>query len=225
MSFLGHMFNKVGHKKVSDFFEIRGNYMNKEVLEKIKQKALNEHIPIIMDDTLEVIEKYLKDNKPKRILEIGTAVGYSAMCFSEFLADNGIIDTIERDEERIKEAKINIKNVGVQDKINIYEGDAVEILPTLNEKYDMVFIDAAKGKYPFFLKEALRMINTNGIIFADNILYKGYVMSDYNKHKQRTAVRNLREYIKEVSENPNLETEILEVGDGLAISKIKRHRN
>ena len=195
--------------------------MDKNKLEEIKQKALEDHIPIIMDDTLEVIGKKLKENPPKRILEIGAAVGYSAMCFSEFLAEDGIIDTIERDEERIKEAKVNIKNVGVEDKINLYEGDAVEILPTLNGKYDMVFIDAAKGKYPFFLKEALRMINQNGVIFADNILYKGYVMSDYNKHKQRTAVRNLREYIKEVSENPNLETEILEVGDGLAISEIK----
>lgn len=195
--------------------------MNKQELEKIKKKALEDHIPIIMDDTLDVIEKELKENPPKKILEIGAAVGYSAMCFSEFLADDGKIDTIERDEERIKEAKENFKKVGVEDKIHLYEGDAVEILPTLNEKYDMVFIDAAKGKYPFFLKESLRMINSDGIIFADNILYKGYVMSDYNKHKQRTAVRNLREYIKEVSENPNLETEILEVGDGLAISRIK----
>ena len=195
--------------------------MNKNELEIIKQKALEEHIPIIMDDTLEVIERELKENPPKRILEIGAAVGYSAMCFSEFLADGGKIDTIERAEERIQEDKENFKKVGVEDKINLYEGDAVEILPTLNEKYDMVFIDAAKGKYPFFLKESLRMINKNGVIFADNILYKGYVMSDYNKHKQRTAVRNLREYIKEVSENPNLETEILEVGDGLAISRIR----
>ena len=193
--------------------------MNKEELEIIKKKALNEHIPIIMDDTLEVMEKYLTKLQPKKILEIGTAVGYSAMCFSEFLAEDGVIDTIERDEDRIKEAKENFKKVGVEDKINLYEGDAVEILPTLNKKYDAVFIDAAKGKYPFFLKESLRMLNTHGIIFADNILYKGYVMKDYNKHKQRTAVRNLREYIKEVSENPNLETEILEVGDGLAISK------
>ena len=193
--------------------------MNYIELEKIKQKALEDHIPIIMDDTLEVIEKYLKNEKPTRMLEIGTAVGYSAICFSEFLAENGVIDTIERDEEGIQEAKENFKKVGVEDKIKLYEGDAVEILPTLNEKYDMVFIDAAKGKYPFFLKESLRMINENGVIFADNILYKGYVMSDYNKHKQRTAVRNLREYIKEVSENPNLETEILEVGDGLAISR------
>lgn len=190
------------------------------MLDNIKQKALEDHIPIIMDDTLEVIEKYLRKMKPKRILEIGTAVGYSAICFSKFLDKDGIIDTIERDEERIEEAKINIKNMDLEKVIHIYEGDAVEILPTLNNKYDVVFIDAAKGKYPFFLKESLRMINKNGIIFADNILYKGYVLSDYNKHKQRTAVRNLREYIKEISDNPNLETEILEVGDGLAISKI-----
>ena len=195
--------------------------LNTIALKKIKQKALEEHIPIIMDETLEVIEKYLSNNKSNRILEIGTAVGYSAICFTEFLAENGVIDTIEREEERVKEARINIQLAEVEDKIHIYEGDAVEILPTLNNRYDVVFIDAAKGKYPFFLKEALRMINKDGIIFADNILYKGYVMSDYNKHKQRTAVRNLREYIKEVSENPNLETEILEVGDGLAVSKIK----
>ena len=191
------------------------------MLDNIKKKALEDHIPIIMDDTLEVIEKYLTDLKPKRILEIGTAVGYSAICFSKFLAEDGVIDTIERDVERIKEAKINIKNMNLEDKIHIYEGDAVEILPKLQEKYDVVFIDAAKGKYPFFLKESLRMLNNNGIIFADNILYKGYVMSDYNKHKQRTAVRNLREYIAEITQNPDLETEILEVGDGLAISRKK----
>ncbi|HJJ10470.1 MAG TPA: O-methyltransferase [Clostridiaceae bacterium] len=198
--------------------------MNEFELEKIKEKALENHIPIIMDDTLEVIAKILIEKKPKRILEIGTAVGYSAMCFSKYLAEDGLIDTIERDEKRIEEAKQNFKKVEVENKINLYEGDAVEILPTLNEKYDVVFIDAAKGKYPFFLKEALRMLKQDGIIFADNILYKGYVMSDYNKHKQRTAVRNLREYIKETTENPNLETEILEVGDGLAISKMKSNK-
>jgi len=195
--------------------------MDKIALEQIKQKAINEHIPIIMDDTLEVVAKILTNMQPKRILEIGTAVGYSAMCFSAYLEKDGVIDTIERDEIRVKEAKENIKKVGVEEKINIYIGDAVEILPTLNNKYDVIFIDAAKGKYPFFLEQAIRLINPNGVILADNILYKGYVMSDYNKHKQRTAVRNLREYIQEATNNPNLETEILEVGDGLAISKVK----
>lgn len=194
--------------------------MNEKELEIIKQKALDEHIPIIMDDTLEIIAKVLNDTNPKRILEIGTAVGYSAMCFSKYLTEDGIIDTIERDEARVIEARENINKVGVKNKINIIEGDAVEILPRLNDRYDVVFIDAAKGKYPFFLKEAIRMLNKNGIIFADNILYKGYVMSDYNKHKQRTAVRNLREYIKLATEDPNLKTEILEVGDGLAITRV-----
>ena len=192
---------------------------NNNSLKNIKQKAINEHIPIIMDDTLFEIAKRMKKLKPTKILEIGTAVGYSAICFSKFLGDNGKIDTIERDIDRANEAIENIKIMGLEDKINVIIGDAVEILPTLDEKYDMIFIDAAKGKYPFFLKESLRLLADNGIIFADNILYKGYVMSDYNKHKQRTAVRNLREYIKEVTESPNLDTEILEVGDGLAVTK------
>ncbi|MFR0823406.1 MAG: O-methyltransferase [Clostridia bacterium] len=195
--------------------------MDIEELEKIKQKALQEHIPIIMDDTLEVVADILSQIKPKKILEIGTAVGYSAMCFSKYLQEDGWIDTIEREKERIEEAKENIQRVGVKDRIHIWEGDAVEILPTMQENYDMVFIDAAKGKYPFFLKEALRMLAPQGVILADNVLYKGYVMGDYNKHKQRTAVRNLREYISEVTQNPDLETKILEVGDGLAISKRK----
>ena len=194
--------------------------MNEVELEKIKVKALENHIPIIMDDTLEVVGDLLNKIKPKFILEIGTAVGYSAMCFSKYISEGGYIDTIEREHERVEEAKKNIELVGILDKVNIIEGDAVEILPTINKKYDVVFIDAAKGKYPIFLKEALRLINKNGYIIADNVLYKGYVMSDYNKHKQRTAVRNLREFIAEITKNPTLETKILEVGDGLAIIKV-----
>ena len=144
--------------------------MNKEKLQKIKEYALERHIPIIMDDTLEVIDEILTKKKPEKILEIGTAVGYSAMCFSEYLVQGGRIDTIERDEQRVLETKENIKKVGVEEKIKIYEGDAVEILPTLNEQYDVVFIDAAKGKYPFFLEQALRMLKPDGVILADNIL-------------------------------------------------------
>ena len=192
-----------------------------KTIEQIKEKALNEHIPIIMDDTLEVVGKVLQELKPNKILEIGTAVGYSAICFSKYLSEDGRIDTIERDEERIAEAKINIKDLNLEEKINIIVGDAVEILPTLNEKYDAIFIDAAKGKYPFFLKEAIRMLSDKGIIIADNILYKGYTLSDYNKHKQRTAVRGLREYLKELEENEELKTELLEVGDGLTITRRK----
>ncbi len=195
--------------------------MKQKQLEIIKQKALENHIPIIMDETLEVMQQALQHNPPKKILEIGAAVGYSAICFSQFLAEGGTIDTIEREKERIAEAKENIQAMGLENVIRLYEGDAVEILPTLEGPYDMVFIDAAKGKYPFFLEQAIRMLSINGVIFADNILYKGYVMSDYNKHKQRTAVRNLRQYIHDITENPLFDTEILEVGDGLAISRKK----
>ena len=194
--------------------------MNEIELEKIKQKALEEKIPIIMDDTLEVIDEILSKDKPEKILEIGTAVGYSAICFSKYLKENGRIDTIEREEDRVIQAKENIQRAEVEKRINILFGDAVEILPTLKDKYDVIFIDAAKGKYPFFLEQAIRMVNKNGIIIADNVLYKGYVLGDYNKHKQRTAVRNLREYIYKITNTPNIQTEILEVGDGLAISKM-----
>ena len=195
------------------------------MLNKIKQKALEEHIPILMDDTLKTIKEILIKEKPKKILEIGTAVGYSAICFAKILLENCgekniLIDTIELDEIRAREAITNISNMDLENIIKVHIGNAVELLPTFNDKYDVIFIDAAKGKYPIFLKEAIRLSHKNSIILADNILYKGYVMSDYNKHKQRTAVTHLREYIKEAKENKVLETKILEVGDGLAVSKI-----
>lgn len=141
------------------------------------------------------------------------------MCFAQNLSEDGVLDTIEIEEQRVNEANENIKAVGLSDKINVIFGNAIEILPTLHEKYDVIFIDAAKGKYLNFLEQALRLINLDGYIIADNVLYKGYVLSDYNLHKQRTAVNKLREYLRLVQENKNLETQILDVGDGLAISK------
>ena len=113
--------------------------------------------------------------------------------------------------------------MGLQEQIHILVGDALEILPTLTEEsYDIIFIDAAKGKYPFFLEQSIRLAKKKAVILADNILYKGYVLGDYHKHKQRTAVNHLREYIKESTENPNLQTKILDVGDGLAISQLQK---
>ena len=194
--------------------------MNKIELEKIKVNAIENHIPIIMNETLEVIAKYLLEIKPKRILEIGSAVGYSAMCFSEYLDEDGIIDTIEKDEERYNQAVENIKNCEIDKNVNLIFGDAVEEIEKLkNNKYDIIFIDANKGKYPYYLEKAIPMLNVGGYIFADNVLYKGYVLSDYNKHKQRTAVTHLRQYLGDVSSNDKLETTLLEVGDGLCISK------
>jgi len=189
-------------------------------LQQIKEKALENRVPIIMDDTLEKIEELLKEAKPKRLLEIGAAVGYSAICFEKYVSLK--IDTIEQDEGRFLEAKANIEDLGLSNKINLIKGNAVEILQNMNieneeEKYDFVFIDAAKSKYPIFLEEALKLTTKNAIIVADNVLLKGYVLSDYNAHKQRTAVRHLREFLQMIKENENLESEILEIGDGLAV--------
>ena len=195
---------------------------NNSKIVKIKKKALEDHIPIIMDEVLEKIYETIGDNRLSSILEIGTAYGYSSICFTKMLEKGGKIDTIERDAESIKHAKKNIKSMKLEDTINVFEGDAVEILKTLNGTYDMVFIDAAKSKYPIFLEHALRLTHKGSYIIADNVLFKGYVLSDYNKHKQRTAVNHLREFLKMVQENPNLETELLSIGDGVTISKVER---
>ena len=195
-----------------------------EILKEIKEKALENRVPILQDPSLDLIMMVLNLIKPNKILEIGTAVGYSAINFASTLkGEDSFIKTIEINDKMYDIATQNVKDMGLQDHIKIINADATKYLPELNEDnmYDVVFIDAAKGKYPIFLHEALRLTNESGVILADNILYKGYVMSDYNKHKQRTAVRNLREYIKEATEDEELNTEILDVGDGLAVSRIK----
>lgn len=191
-----------------------------KTLIEIKKEALNNKIPIILDDTLEEIKKILLKEKPKNILEIGTATGYSSICFEYILNNNVKIDTIEIDEERVNKAIENIKKMKMQKNINVLIGNALEILPKLKSKYDFIFIDSVKSKYPIFLSEAIRLSKKGTYIIADNVLYKGYVLGGYNKHKQRTAVNNLREFIKQISIDKNLETKILEVGDGLSVSKV-----
>ena len=114
----------------------------------------------------------------------------------------------------------NIKLIGTDSQIDIFQGDAMEILPTFNKQYDVIYIDANKGKYPIYLQHAIRLSKVGTVILADNILYKGYVLGDYNKHKQRTAVKHLREYIAETMSNERLETEILKIGDGLSITRV-----
>lgn len=192
---------------------------NIKELERIKEEAIDNHIPILMDESLDEILKIIKEEQPKQILEIGTAIGYSASEFA-ITCPNAHIDTIELDEDRYNQAKENAKLIGTDKQITFYLGDAVKVLEGFNGKYDLIYIDANKGKYPIYLQHAIRLANINAIILADNILYKGYVLSDYNKHKQRTAVRHLREYIAETMLNEHLETEILNIGDGLSISRV-----
>lgn len=192
---------------------------NYELLDEIEKYGRANKIPILLDDSLEYISNLLSSVKPMRILEIGTAIGFSAINFSKYLADGGRIDTIEIESLRVEQALQNIERVGVSDKIRVIEGDALDILPYLVEKYDVVFIDAAKGKYNEFFEHAKRLCKPGGYIIADNVLYKGMVQSDYNKHKQRTAVNKLRIFIDTVLNDKELESKLLDIGDGLMICK------
>lgn len=194
-----------------------------EILNSIKQEALENHVPIIEDDSLEYIENILKEQKPNRILEIGTAVGYSAICFSKYLVgEDAILKTIEIKENMFNKANENITKMELKDKIETVLADGTEYMKEIptEEQYDIVFIDAAKGQYLVYLEEAIRLTRVGGIIIADNMLYRGRTLSDYNEHKHRTATNRLRRYLQIMKEDERLDSELIMVGDGLAISKV-----
>lgn len=199
--------------------------MNKEeIFLKIKEEAISNHVPILQDVSLDLIELVLKLKRPEKILEIGTAVGYSAICFSKYLVgENAKIKTIELNEERYNIAKRNIKDMELEEIVEIVHDDATKYLSTISddEKYDVCFIDAAKGQYNVFLEQALRLVKKGGIIIADNVLWRGRVLGQYNEHRHRTAVTRLRTYLKTISEDERLESKIFDIGDGVAISFIK----
>lgn len=199
--------------------------MNKEeILSKIKEEALLNHVPILMDESMNLIEVILKLKKPNKILEVGSAVGYSAICFSKYLTgENSKIRTIELNEERFRVAVSNINKMQLENKIEIINADATKYLATIpdDEKYDVCFIDAAKGQYNVFLEQALRLTKSGGIIIADNVLWKGRVLGEYNEHRHRTAVTRLRTYLKTISENDKLESKVFNIGDGVAVSFVK----
>lgn len=196
-----------------------------DVIAKIKEKAIVNHVPILQDKSLEFISFVLKLKNPKEILEIGTAVGYSAISFVQAVDGKVNVKTIERNERRYNEAINNIKEAGLQGEIDVVLADATEYLPNLHEdnKYDVVFIDAAKGQYLKFLENGIRLAKDGGIIIADNVLFKGRVMSNYNEHKHRTAVNRLRDYISLINSDERLESIVLDIGDGIAVSIV--HKN
>ena len=188
------------------------------MLEEMRLFARQSWIPVILDDSLEYIENLLSKKSVKNILEIGTAIGYSAICFSKFLMDDGKIDTIEIDKQRIMLAKANIDMYKLNDKVNIIEGDALTVLPKLNKKYDFIFIDGPKSHYIEYLPLCLKMLNDDGVIIADNVNYKGMVKGEEKvKHKQRTAVTRLREFIDKVKNDEGLNNELVDIGDRILV--------
>lgn len=197
-----------------------------QILNSIKQKALENHVPILQDVSLELIEVILKIKRPNKILEIGTAVGYSAIQFSKYLeGENSKIKTIELKEDMYNIAIKNISDMQLIDKIEVINADATKYLSTLDEKkesYDVIFIDAAKGQYLVFLEEAIRLAKDNAVIIADNVYFHGRVLNGYNEHRHRTATNRLKEYIRIVTEDSRLTSTILNVGDGVAISIVNK---
>ena len=191
-----------------------------EILSKIKEEALQKHVPIIEDEPLELIKVILKLKKPNKILEVGTAVGYSAINFSKYLVgENAKLKTIEVKEEMYNKAMENITAMQLNDKIEVINADATEYMKSIpdDEQYDVVFIDAAKGQYLVFLEEAIRLTRNGGVIIADNMLYRGRTLSDYNEHKHRTATNRLREYLVTMKEDKRLDSTLIKIGDVLAI--------
>lgn len=198
---------------------------NEKTLSRIKEEALKNHVPILQDESLSLILMILNLKKPNKILEIGTAVGYSAINFSKYLdGENARIKTIEINDNMVNIATKNIKEMELEKKIEVVHADATVYLENLNEdnEYDVVFIDAAKGQYLKFLNEAIRLVKNGGIIIADNVLFKGRVLSDYNEHKYRTATNRLRTYLKLIEEDERLNSTLVKIGDGLAISIVNK---
>ena len=188
-------------------------------LKRIREYARENKIPIIREDFQRFMEVLLMMSKPTRILEIGTAIGYSALCMASILGKETRVDTIEMNSDMVEIAWKNIRETGYESCIRIIEGDALDILPILTKEYDFVFIDAAKSKYIDFLPHCVRLIKKDGILVADNVLYKGMTNGpEVVKHKQRTAVKGLRKFLEEVKNHPQLKTVVLDIGDGVTLS-------
>lgn len=192
---------------------------NNKLLQELENYAEENHVPIIQPEVAKLIGVAGQLLKPKKILEIGTAIGYSAILMSNFLQKDGKITTIERYSKMIEEAKKNIERAGLKDTISILEGEAEEILPTLNEEYDLVFIDAAKGQYLEFLNICMKLLRPGGLLISDNILYKGMIATDNLViRRKKTIVKRMRDYLKYICNHEQLETSIIPIGDGVALS-------
>jgi len=199
---------------------------NTPLLEKIEKRALEERVPVIRRSVQSLLKFLLAFAKPGKILEVGSAIGFSALFMDEYSPEGCQITTIENDERRILQAKANFKAAGAQERIRLLEGDATDILKGLEGPYDMIFMDAAKGQYIRFLPEALRLLAPGGILVSDNCLQDGDIIESRFAvtRRNRTIHARMREYLYELKHNPQLETVILPVGDGVTLSTKKRDK-
>ena len=198
-----------------------------ELCDGIAREAVRSGVPIVRRETAALIKTMLALKKPERILEVGTSVGYSALLMARSMPETAHMTTIEKYEKRIPIARENFKRAGMEEKITLLEGDAGEILGSLSGSFDFIFMDAAKGQYVHWLPDALRLLAPGGLLMSDNVLQDGTsVESRYAvERRDRTIHVRMREYLYTLKHMKNLETAILPIGDGVALSVRKERED
>lgn len=196
---------------------------NTEILDQIEKEAIAAYVPIIRKEMQSFLKLLLAMQKPMRILEVGTAVGFSAILMAQYAPADCKIVTIENYEKRIPVAKENFKRAGKDEQITLLEGDAMQILPTLSGEFDMIFMDAAKGQYINFMPDILRLLKSGGVLVSDNVLHDGDIIESHYvvERRNRTIYKRMREYMYELTHNEGLVTAVLPVGDGITVSAKK----
>ena len=193
---------------------------NPPYLDEIEKYAIETFVPIIRKDMQAYLRYVMKSMRPMKILEVGTAIGFSTLLMSEYAPKGCHITTIENYEPRIPIALKNIKDNNKKDAITLLEGDALKILPTLNDEYDLIFMDAAKGQYINYLPDLIRLLKDGGTLISDNVLQDGDIIESKYAivRRNRTIHNRMREYLYELKHNDKLTTAILPVGDGITVS-------
>ena len=196
---------------------------NTPFLDQIEREALETNVPVIRTQTQGLLRFLLAMHKPMSILEVGCAIGFSALLMSEYAPAGCKITTIEKYEKRIPVAAENFKRAGAEDRITLLEGDAAEILKTLEDSYDFIFMDAAKGQYIHFLPDIIRLLTPGGILISDNVLQDGDIVESRFAvtRRNRTIHARMRDYLYELKHSPVLETVVLPAGDGVTLSTKK----
>ena len=194
------------------------------VIEAIEQEALRDRVPIIRKEMQSFLKILLMIKRPMRILEVGAAVGFSSILMSEYMPEGGHITTIENYDKRIPIARANFKRAGKEEQIDLIEGDALEVMHGLEGPYDLIFVDAAKGQYIHYLPEVMRLLGTDGVLVSDNVLQEGDIIESRFavERRNRTIHSRMREYLYELKHHDQLQTSIIPLGDGVALSLKRR---
>ena len=197
---------------------------NTEILDQIEKEAIAAYVPIIRKEMQSFLKLLLAMQKPMRILEVGIAVGFSAILMAQYAPADCKIVTIENYEKRIPIARNNFKRAGKEEQITLIEGDALEVMKTLEGPYDFIFMDAAKGQYIHYMPEAVRLLSDGGILMSDNVLQDGDIIESRFavERRNRTIHSRMRDYLYELKHSDVLETSIIPLGDGVALSIKKK---